>query len=612
MVFSVTLRALLRSTQAATISSKTSIARPRGLTPKTKIWISRCSSTEASTAKPVEEKLPARFDAVPNLSKHILRSISQNLKFTTMTEVQQRILPYLLAEETKGTSALVQAKTGTGKTAAFMIPVIQRVSEILSESEDLERRSRKPLALVISPTRELAYQIRDEAQKLCSIFPLVERPVIKAVVGGVSRRWEEEKVFQKQGVDILVATPGRLLDYLQEDPKRFRNLQIKVYDEADRLLDQGFAREISDIRSRLERVAKVKQMLMFSATVGKDVVGIAEQELGKNYKLVRTTSKDDVPTHFSVPQSLVLVDKLSDHFEPLVSMLRAHVAEARNGSQFKAIVFLRTGKEVDHYHFLLYHILKNYDIPVIPISSRLSQTARSKNLGKFKAAPTSILVASDVVARGVDVKDITHVFQVGRAMSTEQYIHRVGRTGRAGKSGKGILILSEKERDFYKKLKGLQIKFSDEYKYTPDPALTEEISEVAKRELEWWKKRRREDRLHQLEEKYEAHMRGPKVRQALKIRQSTEIFSKDIDVVSTIISQFGFYRGVISKRDLPSRDMLREVIAGIGHLGLDPNEKPTIDRQTSMTLKSKLALTDREVKEFFVEEKFSRKDKLSL
>ncbi|KAK9312374.1 P-loop containing nucleoside triphosphate hydrolase protein [Lipomyces starkeyi] len=600
MTSSVTLRALLRTARSPAMKcSPTPFSRARAV-PRS---IRRYASTDAAVAVQTEERPPARFDGVSNLNTYILRSISQNLKFKEMTEVQQRILPFLLADETKGTSALVQAKTGTGKTVAFMIPVIQGVYDILSEREDVERRIRKPVALVISPTRELAYQISDEAKKLCSIIPSAERPVIKTVVGGVSRRMEEQKVFRSGGVDILVATPGRLLDYLQEDPKRFGNVQIKVYDEADRLLDQGFAREISEIRSRLERVTKIKQMLMFSATVGKGVVGIAEQELGKNYKFVRTTSKDDVPTHLSVPQSLVLVDKLSDHFEPLVSMLRRHLDKALTGPPFKAVVFLRTGKEVDHYHFLLYHLLRNYDIPIIPISSRLSQAARSRNLEKFKASATSILVASDVVARGVDVKNVTHVFQVGRAMGTEQYIHRVGRTGRAGKSGQGILILSKKESDFYKSLKGMQIMFNDEYTYISDPALTVEISEVARKELELWQKRRREDELSLLEEKYDAHKRGK------MLRKPTEIFSKDIDVVSTVISQFGFYRSVLSKRDLSSRDILRDIMAGTAHLGLDPNEKPAIDRQTSVILKNKLALTDKEVREFFVERKAIRKDK---
>ncbi|KAK9375592.1 P-loop containing nucleoside triphosphate hydrolase protein [Lipomyces chichibuensis] len=599
MISSVTLRALLRTARSPAASS-TQFSRARAV-PQI---IRRYASMDAAVAPvQIEEKPPARFDGVSNLNNYILRSIIKNLKFKEMTEVQQRILPFLLADETKGNSALVQAKTGTGKTVAFMIPVIQGVYDILSECEDAERRIRKPVALVISPTRELAYQISDEAKKLCSIIPSSERPVIKTVVGGVSRRMEEQKVFRSGGVDILVATPGRLLDYLKEDPKRFGNVQIKVYDEADRLLDQGFAREISEIRSRLERVTKIKQMLMFSATVGQGVVGIAEQELGKNYKFIRTTSKDDVPTHLSVPQSLVLVDKLSDHFEPLVSLLRRQLDEASIDQPFKAVVFLRTGKEVDHYHFLLYHLLRNYDIPIIPISSRLSQAARSRNLEKFKSSATSVLVASDVVARGVDVKNITHVFQVGRAMGTEQYIHRVGRTGRAGKSGQGILILSKKESDFYKSLKSMQINFNDEYTYISDPELTGEISEVARKELDLWQKRRREDELSLLEQKYDAHKRGK------MLRKPTEIFSKDIDVVSTVISQFGFYRGVISKRHLSSRDILRDIVAGIGHLGLDPNEKPAIDRQTSAILKNKLALSDKDVREFFVERMAIRKDK---
>ncbi|KAK9384786.1 P-loop containing nucleoside triphosphate hydrolase protein [Lipomyces mesembrius] len=600
MASSVTLRALWRTLRSPAVTfSSTPFSLARAV-PRS---IRRYAATEAAVAVQTEEKQPARFDSISNLNNYIIRSISQNLKFKEMTEVQQRILPFLLADETKGTSALVQAKTGTGKTVAFMVPVIQGVYDILTEREDVERRIRKPVALVVSPTRELAYQISDEAKKLCSIIPSTERPVIKTVVGGVSRRMEEQKVFHKGGVDILVATPGRLLDYLKEDPQRFRNVQIKVYDEADRLLDQGFAREISEIRSRLERVTKIKQMLMFSATVGKAVVGIAEQELGKNYKFVRTTSNDDVPTHLSVPQSLVLVDKLSDHFEPLVSMLRRQLDEALTGPPFKAVVFLRTGKEVDHYHFLLHHLLRNYDIPIIPISSRLSQAARSRNLEKFKSSATSVLVASDVVARGVDVKNITHVFQVGRAMGTDQYIHRVGRTGRAGKSGQGILILSKKESDFYKSLKSMQITFNDEYTYISDPALTAEISEVARKELERWQKQRREDELRVLEEKYDAHRRGK------MLRKPAEIFSKDIDVVSTVVSQFGYYRSVLSKRDLSSREILRDIVAGIGHLGLDPNEKPAIDRQTSAILKSKLALTANEVKEFFVEQTAIRKDK---
>ncbi|KAK9366216.1 P-loop containing nucleoside triphosphate hydrolase protein [Lipomyces kononenkoae] len=601
MASSITLRAILRSRSSVVIPSKSLFLARESIA---RSCFRRYAATNSSAAVRTEEKLPVRFDAVPNLNNYILQSINRNLKFKEMTEVQQRILPFLVADKTKGTSALVQAKTGTGKTVAFMIPVIQAVHDILLEHDELGRRIHKPLALVISPTRELAYQIKDEAKKLCSVMPPSERPIIKAIVGGVSRRMEEQKVFSQGGVDILVATPGRLLDYLHEDPRRFKNLQIKVYDEADRLLDQGFSREISEIRTRIERVTNIKQMLMFSATVGDGVVDIAEQELGKNYKFIRTTSEDDIPTHLSVPQSVIFVDKLSDHFEPLVSMLRKHLTEASTGQAFKAVVFLRTGKEVDHYHFLLHQLLRDYDIPVIPMSARLSQSARSKNLEKFKSSPTSILVASDVVARGVDVKNVTHVFQVGRAMGTDQYIHRVGRTGRAGKSGQGILILSKKENHFYESLKRMQITFSDEYQYISDPALATEICQVAKKELEWWQKQRREDELHKLEEKYAAHMRGHKI-----VRAPSGIFSKDIDVVRTVISQFGFYRSVIPKRELSSRDILRDIMAGIGYLGSDPDVKPAIDRQTSMVLKNKLSLTDKDVREFFVEDGTSRKEK---
>jgi ATP-dependent RNA helicase MSS116 len=376
---------------------------------------------------PLETELSSRsFDSAP-ISPILMRTILDKLKFDKMTPVQAATLDDLLQRQ----DCLVQAKTGTGKTLAFLIPAI----------EAMQRQPVRGISLlVITPTRELAQQIAKEASALLQDLP---RYRIGIAIGGTNKDKEQRVI--RGGCDILIATPGRLIDHLDEEDvvDRFQQLQTLVLDEADRLLDMGFMPSLQQIVRALPDKQKTgRQGMLFSATIADHVQKVAGLVLSPGYKFISTIPEGESNTHERVPQMLVTVPQFSDVAPALIAALHHECTD----DTFKAIVFAPTAAMADWYGAIVARFKSLPEVSVL--HSRISQSKRTNITNAFRGCKSGILVATDVIARGIDFPDVSDVFQVGIPASREDYIHRLGRTARAGKEGRGILIIAEAEKFF--------------------------------------------------------------------------------------------------------------------------------------------------------------------
>lgn len=364
----------------------------------------------------------------------ILKTITQDMKFDEMMPVQAASLDDLLS---KRMDCLVQAKTGTGKTLAFLIPAIQTM---------INKRTRGISLLVITPTRELAQQIAKEAEALLQNLPKYR---VCVAIGGTNKDKEERAIFS--GCDILIATPGRLIDHLSTAGivDRLSSLNTLVLDEADRLLDMGFMPSLQQIvRALPDKEQSGRQGMLFSATIADHVQKVAHLVLSKSYKFISTIPEGEVNTHERVPQLLIEVPRFTDVAPALIMALHQECAETGVAS-FKAIIFAPTAAMADWYA----SIIEKFRATLPPCSvlhSRVSQTKRTRLTADFKDATSAILVATDVIARGMDFPDVSHVFQAGIPAERESYIHRLGRTARAGKEGRGIFLTAAAESFFPK------------------------------------------------------------------------------------------------------------------------------------------------------------------
>ncbi|KAI0179641.1 DEAD-domain-containing protein [Hypoxylon sp. FL1284] len=368
----------------------------------------------------------------------LLQTISQDLKFSHMTPVQAATIRPLLKDSS---DILAQAKTGTGKTVAFLLPAIQKM--ILRG----ESRPKSVSLLVISPTRELAMQIADEARAL---LQRLKQFRVCIAIGGTNKNTEEGRILQ--GCDVLIGTPGRLYDHLGGQDSRIvgmlQNLDTLVLDEADRLLDMGFLDSLKKIIACLpDKVATKRQGMLFSATVPEHVQKVSQLALSKDYKYISTIAKGELNTHERVPQQLIVVPTFSDMGAGLLGAVRQELAICGHG-EFKAIVFAPAARLVDFYTEILQ---KTPGLPsVSAIHSRMTQSKRVKITDDFRLAQSCILVATDVIARGMDFPLVTNVFQVGIPSDKESYVHRLGRTARAGAEGRGTFIITSHEAFFPK------------------------------------------------------------------------------------------------------------------------------------------------------------------
>ncbi|MBL7718754.1 MAG: DEAD/DEAH box helicase [Flavipsychrobacter sp.] len=362
-----------------------------------------------------------------NLVAPILDAITAE-GYTSPTPIQKEAIPIALA----GKDLLGCAQTGTGKTASFALPVLQNLSKLPEE-----RGHHKTIkALVLTPTRELAIQIGESFAAYGKNLKLKHA----VIFGGVPQGAQVQAL--KNGIDILVATPGRLLDLIGQHFVHLNNLQIFVLDEADRMLDMGF---IHDVKKVIARLPLKKQTLFFSATMPPEIQKLANTILVNPEKVEVTPVSSTVE---KIAQSLYFVDK-KDKKKLLVYLLK-------DKSVRSALVFTRTKHGADK---VVKDLFKE-GIKAEAIHGNKSQSARQRALNNFKSGETPVLIATDIAARGIDVEAISHVFNFELPDVPETYVHRIGRTARAGASGIAISFCDAEERSELKdiqKLIGLQI-----------------------------------------------------------------------------------------------------------------------------------------------------------
>lgn len=373
------------------------------------------NTSEAPTPKP--PKAAIVFKSLPLHTK--LQKAIKNLGFQTATPIQSEILPQTL----KGVDAIGKAQTGTGKTAAFLITVINDLlNNPLSNSENDERYRGEPRALVLAPTRELAQQIKNDCDGLTKGTGLHT----VCLLGGVDYE-KQYKKLDKAFVDIMIATPGRLIDFVQRKDVWLDRLELFVLDEADRMLDMGF---IPDIK-RIIRAMPPKtdrQSLLFSATFNQDVMNLAHRWL---YEPVYVEIEPEHKTSQQVEQQMYLVSN-QEKTALLNHLLASEKIE-------KAIIFVNRRDQVRK----LYERLKKDNHSIVMLSGEMNQAKREKHLKRFKSGEANLLVATDVAGRGIHVDDVSHVFNYTLPDQCDDYVHRIGRTGRAGATGKSISFASE-------------------------------------------------------------------------------------------------------------------------------------------------------------------------
>ena len=380
------------------------------------------------------------FDSL-GLMAELHRAVSEK-GYDTPTPIQKQAIPTIL----EGRDLMGGAQTGTGKTAGFTLPLLQRLIET-----DKPHKGRRPLrALVLTPTRELAAQVADSVRDYGRYLPL--RSTV--VFGGVSINPQKQKLIK--GVDVLVATPGRLLDHVNQRSVNLSNVDILVLDEADRMLDMGF---IHDIKKVLALVPKKKQTLLFSATFSDDIKKLANG-LMKSPVLIEV-ARQNAATE-TVTQVIHPVDKTRKR--ELLSFLIG----SNNWQQ--VLVFNRT----KHGANRLAEQLNKDGITAAAIHGNKSQGARTRALADFKAGKVRVLVATDIAARGIDIDQLPHVVNFELPNVAEDYVHRIGRTGRAGNEGEAMSLVCVDELKLRKDIEKLikrEIPKDVIEGYEPDPSI---------------------------------------------------------------------------------------------------------------------------------------------
>ena len=369
--------------------------------------------------------------------------------YTQPTPIQEQSIPILL----KGKDLLGCAQTGTGKTAAFAIPILQHIYNNPQQSKG----RRKIRALIVTPTRELAIQIA-ESFTTYGKFTGIRNTVI---FGGVKQLAQTQTL--KQGVEILVATPGRLLDLMEQGYISLKDIEYSVLDEADRMLDMGF---IHDIRKIIAKLPVKRQSLFFSATMPPDIITLSRKILGNPEKV---TVKPEQTTAEKVEQSLFFVSK-KDKPKLLLHLLKTDEI----GS---VLIFSRT----KHGANKIVKILGKASIISDAIHGNKSQGARQRALSNFKSGHIKILIATDIAARGIDIDNLTHVINFDLPNIPESYVHRIGRTGRAGASGIAISFCDGEERAYLKDIQNLigqKIPIIDEHPYVDEGGIVEPKKET--------------------------------------------------------------------------------------------------------------------------------------
>jgi ATP-dependent RNA helicase RhlE len=358
------------------------------------------------------------------LSAEIVRAVTAR-GYTEPTPIQQQAIPVILT----GSDLLAGAQTGTGKTAGFTLPILQLLS---SRPLPRSQNARSPVrCLILTPTRELAAQVEDSVKEYGKYINLTSMTVF----GGVNITPQIRRL--KSGVDILVATPGRLLDHVQQRTVDLSQIEILVLDEADRMLDMGFIR---DIRRILALLPKQRQNLLFSATFSNEIKALAGTLL-HNPVMVEVARRNTSAE--LIAQQIYRVARTKK------SALLTHLIQHHNW--YQVLVFTRTKHGADR---LAKHLIAN-EISALAIHGNKSQAVRTKTLAKFKEGGVQVLVATDIAARGIDINDLPQVVNFELPDVPEDYVHRIGRTGRAGSSGGALSLVCEEEMRLLKAIERL-------------------------------------------------------------------------------------------------------------------------------------------------------------
>ena len=355
------------------------------------------------------------------LSEKVLQAVEAS-GYTTPTPIQAQAIPQALA----GRDVLGIAQTGTGKTAAFTLPMLSRL-------EQGRARARMPRTLILEPTRELAAQVEESFIK----YGANHRLNVALLIGGVSFGDQEAKIMR--GADVLIATPGRLLDFFERGKLLLTGIEILVIDEADRMLDMGF---IPDIEKICKLVPFTRQTLFFSATMPPEITRLTEQFL---HNPVRIEVARAATTASTITQGLVASHGHAAKRETLRRLIRAE-ENLKN-----AIIFCNRKRDVA----VLHKSLVKHGFSAGALHGDMDQLARMASLDAFKNGDVQLIVCSDVAARGLDIPDVSHVFNFDVPTHSEDYVHRIGRTGRAGRSGTALTIVTEDDTKYVDQIQKL-------------------------------------------------------------------------------------------------------------------------------------------------------------
>lgn len=346
------------------------------------------------------------------LTDELLKAVADQ-GYVTPTPVQQKAIPLIL----EGKDVLAGAQTGTGKTASFTLPLLQQ----LAESHDPHQKPHRIRALILVPTRELAAQVYESVKIYGAHLPLH----VEAVVGGASIGIQTRQL--RRGCDIVVATPGRLIDHVQQRNVNLSNVEILVLDEADRMLDMGF---LPDIKQIMALIPKKRQSLLFSATVPNAIKSLAAQLLNN-------------PVEVEVAKQNATAENVSERVYGIGREYKRELLSYLIGSNNwkQVLVFVRTKHGADR----LEKQLIEDGIRTAALHGDKTQGARNKALEQFKTGKVGVLVATDIAARGLDIDDLPHVVNFDLPQVPEDYIHRIGRTGRAGANGEALSLVCPEE-----------------------------------------------------------------------------------------------------------------------------------------------------------------------
>ncbi len=452
------------------------------------------------------------------LNREVLEALTK-LKYLTPTEVQEKVIP--LALENK--NIVVKAKTGSGKTAAFAIPIVENV--VWEENA--------PQALVLEPTRELAYQVKDEVFNIGRM----KRIKVPVIFGGAP--FDKQALSLKQKSHVVVGTPGRILDHLKKGTLNISKVKYFIVDEADLMLDMGF---INDVKEIMGYLGDLHTTMLFSATLPDEVDKLANEYMDDAVKIM---IEDDTVTQDTITQLGYEVEN-EEKFDLLLDVLYEQSPEY-------AMIFCSTREMVN----VLFRQLKKEKIRCGMLHGMVDQQERLATVDDFRQGKFSILIATDVAARGIDFDTITHVINYDMPNAKETYVHRIGRTGRNGKTGTAITFVNEKE----KRLKGI-------------------IEEYTNAGITMCERKSKEE----LEEKKKEYLKKQKQRQPLKEKKGA-VFNKDImklsigggrkskmravDIVGTICSIGGVTADDIGIIDIRDSLTYVEILNGKGKIVLD-------------------------------------------